>query len=198
MIHSDIGGGYKEGDLSDVSLMWVIQEAKKAGIKFDDTKIANKGWNNVTNPIVHDSVGVEKSGVNFMPGREFRWVGSDVKMFDGRQQSERFAHLKFNWEDSRQFQPKGANGTLNRFQQIRDLTLEYNRVDQTKLGHPTCGDVIMCDETQKIVNLKEKDAEGNPTIVYSRSVGGHINIKGYVAWSKRNGYGLNDLKVNVK
>ena len=196
--HSDIGGGYKEGDLSDVSLMWVIQEAKKASIKFDDTKIANKGWNNVTNPIVHDSVGVEKSGVNFMPGREFRWVGSDVKMFDGRQQSERFAHLKFNWEDSRQFQPKGANGTLNRFQQIRDLTLEYNRVDQTKLGHPTCGDVIMCDETQKIVDLKEKDAEGNPTIVYSGSVGGHINVKGYVAWLKRNGYGLNDLKVNVK
>ncbi len=34
--HSDIGGGYAEGDLSDVSLMWIINEAKKAGIKFTE------------------------------------------------------------------------------------------------------------------------------------------------------------------
>ena len=197
--HSDIGGGYAEGDLSNASLMWIVKHAKEAGIKVDESIVNREKYNQVNDPVVHDSVGVEKSGVNFMPGREFRWVGSDVEMFDGRQQSERFDHLKFNWNDSQQFQPKDAKGNiLNRFQQIRDLTLEYNRVDQTLTGHPTCGDVIMCNETKAITNLKEKDAEGNPTIVYSKNVGGHINVKGYIAWLKRNGYGLTDLKVNVK
>lgn len=70
----------------------------------------------MTNPIVHDSVGVKLSGINFMPGREFRWVGADVKMGKGIQQFERFEHLRFNWADSRQFQPKYANNnTMRRF-----------------------------------------------------------------------------------
>lgn len=33
--HSDIGGGYKDGDLSNVSLMWMIKQAQEKGsIKF--------------------------------------------------------------------------------------------------------------------------------------------------------------------
>ena len=192
--HSDIGGGYGEGDLSDVSLMWVIQEAKKAGIDFNDTLIAKKGWNNVTDPIVHDSVGVELSGINFMPGREFRWVGSDVEMFDGRQQFERFAHLKFNWRDSLEFQSKNTQGeVLRRFEDIERWTREYNRVDQTSTGHPVCGEVVMCDETEEIVDLKETGAEGNPTILYK-----YMQIKDYIAWLKNNGYGLSNLKVKGK
>ena len=55
--HSDIGGGYLEkseeypGDLSDVALMWMVQQAEKAGIKF--TTIDDE-FRQVTRPVVHD------------------------------------------------------------------------------------------------------------------------------------------------
>ncbi|MBC7700193.1 DUF2235 domain-containing protein, partial [Aquabacterium sp.] len=53
--HSDIGGGYAEGDLSDVALMWMIDQASSQGIAFDEEKIKSSGWNVVSNPVVHDS-----------------------------------------------------------------------------------------------------------------------------------------------
>ncbi len=55
--HSDIGGGYGTGDLSDVALMWIITQAKSQGIGFDDAAISKNGWNLVANPILHDSSG---------------------------------------------------------------------------------------------------------------------------------------------
>src|SRR5690606_13883518 len=53
--HSDIGGGYAEGDLSDVTLMWMIDQARSQDIAFDDGRIKAEGWNVVIAPIVHDS-----------------------------------------------------------------------------------------------------------------------------------------------
>ncbi|MES2319827.1 MAG: DUF2235 domain-containing protein [Pseudomonadota bacterium] len=52
--HSDIGGGYKTGDLSDVTLMWMIGQAEGQGIKFNKKTITENGWDIVTNPIIHD------------------------------------------------------------------------------------------------------------------------------------------------
>lgn len=52
--HADIGGGYKEGDLSDVALNWMAQQAGLAGVKIelkDPQKI-------VQEPVVHDSLDV--------------------------------------------------------------------------------------------------------------------------------------------
>ena len=108
----------------------MIQEAGKAGIDFND--IVKKGGKNVkvstipsayktvTNPIVHDSLTVELSAVNFIPGREFRWVGRDVKKGQEPLQSTNCDHLKSNWRDSLKFQPT-VNGEENDiFQQIRD------------------------------------------------------------------------------
>ena len=37
--HSDIGGGYAEGDLSDVALIWMIDMAKNQKIKFEEDLI---------------------------------------------------------------------------------------------------------------------------------------------------------------
>jgi uncharacterized protein (DUF2235 family) len=34
-VHSDVGGGYKESDLSDITLEWMIQCATEAGLAFD-------------------------------------------------------------------------------------------------------------------------------------------------------------------
>ena len=72
--HSDIGGGYAEGDLSDVALMWMIEQAKKQVIVFDEEKIKNGGWNVVSNPVVHDS----RIGKGF---KEWLWSdGGDREM----------------------------------------------------------------------------------------------------------------------
>jgi RHS repeat-associated protein len=53
--HSDIGGGYATGDLSDVALMWMLNQAWQQGIKLDEDRISKSGWETVTLPILHDS-----------------------------------------------------------------------------------------------------------------------------------------------
>ena len=55
--HSDIGGGYNtdseqfRGDLSDVALNWMLEQAKQAGVKFTNTP---EDLRTVSNPVVHD------------------------------------------------------------------------------------------------------------------------------------------------
>ncbi|WP_087090727.1 phospholipase effector Tle1 domain-containing protein [Acinetobacter pittii] len=83
--HSDIGGGYSDGDLSNVSLMWMIDQAKKAGIQFSDPLINKRRYNVVTDPIVHDSTGNKVTGDGrggivgpyFDPGRDFAWANDN-------------------------------------------------------------------------------------------------------------------------
>ncbi len=101
--HSDVGGGYSDGDLSDVahfanaascaraercsassSLMWMIDQAKNANIAFNQDLISARGYNVVSNPIVHDSTANEIGGNGagttvgpyFDPGRDFAWANS--------------------------------------------------------------------------------------------------------------------------
>ncbi|MDP2371423.1 phospholipase effector Tle1 domain-containing protein, partial [Rhodoferax sp.] len=62
--HADIGGSYGTGDLSDVALNWIAEQAKSSGVTMlnwgqGDT---NMEWGVVTNPVVHDaSNGTENS-----------------------------------------------------------------------------------------------------------------------------------------
>jgi uncharacterized protein (DUF2235 family) len=39
-VHSDIGGGYAESDLSDISLQWMMDNAALAGLAFDERVLA--------------------------------------------------------------------------------------------------------------------------------------------------------------
>jgi RHS repeat-associated protein len=53
--HADIGGSYGTGDLSDVALNWIVQQAKNSGLlmkEWDDVRHAE--WGQVTNPVLHD------------------------------------------------------------------------------------------------------------------------------------------------
>jgi hypothetical protein len=76
--HSDIGGGYSEGDLSDVALMWMVQRAEEAGVKINREYMSDSGrrWTTVDAPIVHDSVGtrVENTPYFFGSGRYFKYM----------------------------------------------------------------------------------------------------------------------------
>ncbi|MBT3058092.1 MAG: DUF2235 domain-containing protein [Candidatus Thiodiazotropha sp. (ex Lucina pensylvanica)] len=79
--HSDIGGGYAEGDLSDVAFMWMVQQAESEGVEMDRGYIQSELWDEVTNPIVHNSVDVcpEWYYCYSGPDREFMYAnGSDV------------------------------------------------------------------------------------------------------------------------
>ena len=38
-MHSDVGGGYADDSLAHVSLVWMIEQARKAGLSFDDQAV---------------------------------------------------------------------------------------------------------------------------------------------------------------
>ena len=78
--HSDIGGGYGEGDLSDVAFMWMVQRAERAGVNIDRGFISrdDQQWHVVTQPVLHDSVGVSPGyapdNFAFRPGRNLKFL----------------------------------------------------------------------------------------------------------------------------
>jgi uncharacterized protein (DUF2235 family) len=38
-VHTDIGGGYADSRLSDITLRWMVDQARRAGLSFDDERI---------------------------------------------------------------------------------------------------------------------------------------------------------------
>jgi hypothetical protein len=76
--HADIGGGYGEGDLSDVAFMWMVKQAtNKGNVNIDFDVIRDAGWNIVTNPILHDNRGVcVAGGLKCFngPDRDFKYL----------------------------------------------------------------------------------------------------------------------------
>jgi uncharacterized protein (DUF2235 family) len=71
--HSDVGGGYPESDLSDVSLDWMIKKALVAGLRFDSTAMATFSLN--PNPLaeMHNS----KTGMYRLTVGIDRTIGTD-------------------------------------------------------------------------------------------------------------------------
>lgn len=58
-MHSGVGGGYADSDLSDVALQWMYRQAVSAGVNLGPLSAERQG---VTNPIIHD----ERRGDGFM------------------------------------------------------------------------------------------------------------------------------------
>lgn len=54
--HADIGGSYGTGDLSDVALNWMVQNARNSGIVMSNwgDNGTQEAWGVVTNPVLHD------------------------------------------------------------------------------------------------------------------------------------------------
>jgi RHS repeat-associated protein len=62
--HADIGGSYGTGDLSDVALNWIVDQARASGIamkSWDD--IGRSEWGIVTNPVLHDKSTIKGRGI---------------------------------------------------------------------------------------------------------------------------------------
>lgn len=59
--HADIGGSYGTGDLSDVALNWIVEQAKTSGVKMKTWKqTGHVEWGVVTNPVLHDKGGSDR------------------------------------------------------------------------------------------------------------------------------------------
>ncbi|MGW3550379.1 DUF2235 domain-containing protein [Streptomyces griseoincarnatus] len=42
-VHSDVGGGYEETGLSDIALLWMVDQARRYGLEFDDDVLGAAG-----------------------------------------------------------------------------------------------------------------------------------------------------------
>ena len=192
--HSDIGGGYSEGDLSDATLMWMIKEAQASGVRFDVARqITAKGYDTITNPIVHDSVGVPIAGdaFRFAPGRNFLYNDSTDQ---GKSMFENQRHLGLNWEGTLEFENSGPFAK-NKFSKIKSLTERFQATTtctRVQQRNGACRFHILNDYYE----LKDEDAgeDKTQTILYGTSDRERIKINNYVNWLKSN-YGLTNLKA---
>ncbi|QPT45458.1 phospholipase effector Tle1 domain-containing protein [Moraxella nonliquefaciens] len=111
--HSDIGGGYESGDLSNVALMWMIKQAQEKGnIKFKDYS----QYKQINNPIVHDS----SFTLPFSLGGEFRWATDSSKDYDKTKIFNNFKHLELNWNDTKAFENPN-NKKLDKLQNATEI-----------------------------------------------------------------------------
>lgn len=42
-VHCDVGGGYREAGLSDISLLWMVDQARRYGLEFDEEALSSTG-----------------------------------------------------------------------------------------------------------------------------------------------------------
>ena len=120
-VHSDIGGGYANGDLSDTALMWIIKQAEKSNVTIDRKWITENNYHSTTNPVVHDNVGVYSLS-QYKPSRQFLWAkdGNSISQF------EKISHLKLNWKDTLQFE----NDKSKKFEKVKRYSEEYLKLSQ--------------------------------------------------------------------
>ena len=190
--HADIGGGYAEGDLSDVSLMWIIGQAKKAGVKIDDIYLKANQYDSIENPIVHDSVGVspgQKFGIKpktYYPERVVAWA-DDTK---GPSMFTSPDHLELVWGETLKFQNEGSE---LKFQTARDLSKEILKakaesfcVDLIPTSLRDCDHKKLLDEYYRMKEVglgKDMKPSKDQVILYdSRVKAERIQIKEYLKW----------------
>jgi uncharacterized protein (DUF2235 family) len=71
-VHSDVGGGYAERGLSDVTLNWMVAKARAAGLDFDDRNLSARVRPDPFGPL-HNS----KTGIYLVAGTYEREIGKD-------------------------------------------------------------------------------------------------------------------------
>ena len=176
--------------MSDVALMWVINEAKNAGVNFT----VPRSYKKVTNAIVHDSVaalkvlGIKVGIAQFDPSRKFLWAEQSVK---GPSQFFTQSHLKLNWVNTLGFQAAGEK----KFQEIKVISEAMATAKSCSSGQLVC---LGKSKQQYRKEYKALKAKANDTILYNSS-DEKIRINSYVQWLKDKGYAIgtsNNLSSN--
>lgn len=145
--HSDIGGGYKDGDLSNASLMWMIKQAqKKGGIKFG--KYGK--YKQINNPIVHDS----SFTLPFSLGGEFRWATDSSKDYDKTKIFNNFKHLELNWNDTKAFENPN-NKKLDKLQNATEIIAKNKKEPVPYVGNLVKDAVLIAHQTNKVMAIND-------------------------------------------
>lgn len=62
--HANVGGGYADSGLSDISLDWMIRKAKSAGLAFNDNLVKQSVKPDIKSQVIDSSSGWESTGVS--------------------------------------------------------------------------------------------------------------------------------------
>ena len=179
--HSDIGGGYAEGDLSNAALMWIIKHAKEAGIKVDDTIITREKYNQVNDPVIHDSVARFKA---FTPGSEFRWANDASKGYEEASIFKTQDHLELSWE---YIKDNFENPKYKRFDIIKNQTEDFLATGEafregSLLGMVASHPFQFNSKMNKYKELKQKGKSEGYDILFNTSKEQVIRITDYLNW----------------
>lgn len=148
-VHSDIGGGYESGDLSNVALMWMIKQAqKKGGIKFG--KYGK--YKQINNPIVHDSSFTLP--LFFSLGGEFRWATDSSKDYDKTKILNNFKHLELNWNDTKAFENPN-NKKLDKLQNATEIIAKNKKEPVPYVGNLVKDAVLIAHQTNKVMAIND-------------------------------------------
>ncbi|OOS20706.1 DUF2235 domain-containing protein [Moraxella lincolnii] len=178
-VHSDIGGGYANGDLSDTALMWIIKQAEKSNVTIDRKWITENNYHSTTNPVVHDNVGVYSLS-QYKPSRQFLWAkdGNSISQF------EKISHLKLNWKDTLQFE----NDKSKKFEKVKRYSEEYLKLSQLPACSRKDGTCPTRSATDVMNDYKKLKYDSDKEILYDKDE--QIKIKEYIEWLRGNGYGI--------
>lgn len=154
--------------------MWIINEASKAGVRFNQTTILKNNYNTVNAPTVHDSVGAMDIP-QFNPSRDFLWAKDDAK---GVSQFNNIPHLGLTWKGTWDFEnPRGGK----KFSQIQQFSKAYSQ--------PCTGSDCYGKQNALSNYMKLKDPNNNTILYRSGDANQKIQIDKYLKWINGN-YGL--------
>ena len=123
-VHSDIGGGYAESELSDLALEWMIDKSGNAGLAFDPEAAAALPTHGDFRGRVHNS----KTGLYLFTKGDDRPVGlspdattcANARMPDPTQQLH--ASVRQRWDADTGYRPKGLRDYFARMGDPRATT----------------------------------------------------------------------------
>ena len=104
--HSDIGGSFPDGDLAKVALVWLVEQAKLAGVKMDESQLDRSI---IANPVIHDK------STNLLNGAEGggpiqNSEDRDIRYLDGSTDKQRQAEIDgMSWADTKKYITYKAN-----------------------------------------------------------------------------------------
>ena len=91
-VHSDVGGGYPRQDMSNVPLLWILEQAVASGLRLNDGAL--EAIRNCAN--VHDKIHDSRDGF----GMFYRYHPRDIELLCRNEESQQFKFLGMGKDDA--------------------------------------------------------------------------------------------------
>jgi hypothetical protein len=170
--HADIGGGFGPGEnqLAQVALVWMVNQAKAAGVAMtDDPKLHTI----IANPVIHD----KSDAIRFGSPVSGTASSGDANWND--------------WNPGYSTGPSAGTGAEDRQVRYRDgagvITSTTTQRQMTGTGM-TFADTENADPDKSIITYDATRSRPD-------NVTGTVNMEKYLKWLNDNGYGLTNLTV---